>query len=129
MELVGEALGLEPGIEGIHAIGDDQGGTLVAFGEEIAEGTVEGPCHADGLATLGDQGEGPVEIADGGGIRGPEAFTGFVRGGADQTVEVRIEEIDDAFDVGIVGHGSSGFIMKWRREGSRGMGVGEIGMS
>ena len=65
MELGFEVFGAEPVVDGVDARGDDEDGAGGALGEEVAHGAVEGAGHADGLAGLGEEGEGALDGADG----------------------------------------------------------------
>lgn len=103
VELIGEAFALELGVEGVHAVGDDQGGAFGAFGEEVAHGTVETAGHADGFAVASQEGEGAIDGLDCVRVSGEDPGAGFLDGEVVESVQGGVEQVHDALDIGVRG--------------------------
>jgi len=80
MELVVEALGLKLLVNRVDAVGDDERGSFVTLGEEVAHRAIERPGHANSLAVAREQGERTVNFAHGFGFAGEHAPARFVHG-------------------------------------------------
>ena len=99
MELVRQTLELQLGVDGIHAVGHDEGRTLGAFGQEVAHRAIEGASHAHRLSVAGQEGEGAVDLCHAGCITAENPFNGLGLRDVAQTVQRGIQEVDDALNV------------------------------
>ncbi len=70
MELIGQSFRLEMSVNGVDAVGGDEGGAGRALGDEVAQRPADGAGHADVNAGCGDQGEVAVDAAHGRGVAG-----------------------------------------------------------
>ena len=106
MKLVLEAFALEPGVENIDAVGDDERGTFGALGEEVTERAVHGTGEPDTFAFARNEGERAFDFADGFGRSVEHAGAGFIHGHVVNLVGGGIEEVNNAFEIFVV-HGVS----------------------
>src|SRR2546430_2674822 len=99
MELVVEALGLKLLVNRVDAVGDDERGSFVTLGEEVAHRAIERPGHANSLAVARQQSEGAVNLADVFGLAREQALTRFIGCHIVDAVKGRLEEVNDPFNV------------------------------
>ena len=98
MELTREAVAGQRLEQRVDAIGHVQCRPFVAFGQEVPHRAVHRSRQPDGPAFGGHEREGTVDCADGCGIRAQHAAARFDHGHVADSVQVRIEKIDDATD-------------------------------
>ncbi len=98
VELRGQAVGLERGVQRVDAIGDVQGRAFVALGQEIPQRAIHRPRHADRDALGRDQREGSVDGANRRGVAAQHAAPRLVQIDVRERVQRGIEQIDDAAD-------------------------------
>jgi hypothetical protein len=99
MKLRAEPFGLEPRLNFVDAIGDDQRWTFVTLREEVTHGAIKAASHANLFSFASDEGEGAVDLANGSRRTIQDSFARFIGGHVVNLVGSRIEKIDDAFDV------------------------------
>src|SRR5207249_4463900 len=86
-------------VDGVDAVRDDQRGALLPFGQEITHRPIQRASHTDGLSVARQQGEGPVDLADGFRFAGEDALARLVHAKVVEVVQRRFQKINDTFDV------------------------------
>ena len=99
MKLIAKSLFLEPLVNSIDAMSDDERRPLDLLCQKVAQRSVERAGQLDRLAVLGDKREGAVEVADGFRRAGEHALARLGAGEIVQLGLVGIGQVNDAFDV------------------------------
>ena len=101
MELAGQPFLLEPVVNGVDALRDDQGRAFRAFGEKVAHGAIERARQAHPFAFAGHQSEGAFDGAHGLGRTREDTRPGFIDRKIEDAVRGGIEQIHHSLEVSV----------------------------
>ena len=99
MELVSKTLGLKRAMQRVDAIGDEERRTVLSLGEKVAHRPVHRPCHPNGAAFGGDNGERAIDRANRTRVTAEDDTPRAVQVKVEKAVGRRVEEVDHAADV------------------------------
>ncbi len=98
MELAVQAFRLEGAAQAVDPIGHEERRPLLAFGQEVAQGTVEGAGHVHRDAVPGEEGERAVDAPHGRGVGGADALARLVHRHVLDLVHGGVEQVDHTIE-------------------------------